>query len=183
MWKTCFGRNSKKKDFFFPLLFLFLISTDFFPKALKVTAQTAWFSLCPKGSTHWNAKSSVRKDVLILLSWFSKPHCWHCCANWINHSLLLIILSRVTIMASILLKKLCFSAKFLAWGWASYSFPLLLSNYFLSPNLAMLWEQLYLPLLTDTPPDKQHYPRIEAERRGAVQLNETPTLGYVALRK
>lgn len=72
---------------FFPLFCFFFKFQQIFPKALKVTAQTAWFPSCPKGSRLWNAKSSVRKDVLLLLSSFSKLHHWHCCANWIYYRL------------------------------------------------------------------------------------------------
>lgn len=146
-----------------------------------MTAQTAWFPVS-KGEQTLECKKQCQEGC-------SNPAVPICqtppLALLCKLDTLFIILSKVTIMTStaILLKKLCFSAKFLAWGWAFYSFLLLLSNHSLSPNLAMLWEQLYIPLLTDTSPDKQHYPRTGAKRRGAVQLNATPTLGHITPRK
>lgn len=49
MWKTCFRRNGKEKDFFPPSVSFFNLNR-FFPKALKVTAQTAWFPCVQRGA-------------------------------------------------------------------------------------------------------------------------------------
>lgn len=61
MWKTCFGRNSKKKDFFFPLLFLFLISTDFFSKGFKSDSSDCLVLLVSKGEQTLECKKQCQE--------------------------------------------------------------------------------------------------------------------------